>query len=618
MFNLKINSFNIKVVTSLLILGLLLLTILFALIVPNMQKEQREYTKNQIEHMIALTNQQLKLAVKFLITHTNTKKEEHKTFIKYELNRLQNTIINNHHNPIEITTLINTVAKKINCDIQYDSKHLQNTIQTNPNKQFQNKNIFYNQWTPIQNKTQQSVCPTPISQIMYALEFQNQSRLVIACSPTSFYDTKQPLENKIKKDIQESFNLTQDFHKGKTYLMWVDVSQANTNNQPLFQKNDTLHNPKYCISKMSNINYPRTGMLTAKQLLNAADKEPILHLIDTEKHPNIYNTQALTWVRSINYDKQRRLLFLTTVYLKDFDNKIDSSFWKILPAALFALLLAISVGFFLFRRFFRTISILSNTAREINNGNINIRSHIKGNDDIGILGTAFDSMLDSIEKNITQLDNQVNLKTKELRHSLEEKETLLQEIHHRVKNNLAMTINLIKLQKSKIQDEQTKSILTDIQERIYTMELLHRKLYESKDLNSIPMKKYIEELIEDITTSYSDCKNIRVKTDIEASIFLNIEYAMPCGLIINESITNALKYAFKEQKGTIDVILYKEDNLYTLIIKDDGKGLPSSINIHTTKTLGLRLISTITKGQLLGSIECNTKEGTELTIRFSI
>jgi two-component sensor histidine kinase len=262
------------------------------------------------------------------------------------------------------------------------------------------------------------------------------------------------------------------------------------------------------------------------------------------------------------------------------------------------------------------MSILTNTAKEVNEGNLNIRSDIKGKDDIGLLGTTFDNMLDTIEKDINVLDKKVEERTSQLQSSLDEKEILLREIHHRVKNNLAMTIELIKIQKIKIKDSTTKVALGDIQERIHVMELLHRKLYESKNLSSINITKYINELVSDISQSYVESRNIKIDIKIDESYFMDIEHALPCGLIINECLTNSIKHAFIDNTGKIEISLVKVDQCFILKIEDNGVGIDKSINIKTSKTLGLRLISSIVRGQLLGTIDYETKNGASFTIKF--
>lgn len=618
MIKIKHYSLNTKVAISFIIFGLFLLAILFILIVPKMQKEKVENTTNKIEQMIALTNQQLKLAVKFLIKHGDDKRSEIKSLIKYEVDKIK-YIIDQDSSLDNISKTILKSSKSLDCNVYIvdDKKNVLSKTNFDKNIEDLKNTLSYNTWQSISSEKEYSVCPSHVKRVLYAQKIDKLDKsLILSCDPEIFHK-EEDFESKIKKDIQQSFTLSNDVHKGKTYLMWIDVHNAHNTSTLLYNTSDKYDNLKYCISKISDVIIPRTGLLSGKQLLDAADKEPIKHMLDSDLNKGNFIYPALTWVRSINNDKKRKLLFITTVYEKDFDDKIDSSFWKILPASLIALLFAITLGFLLFRKLFKSIFILSTIAKEVNNGNMSLRSNIKGSDDIGTLGIAFDNMLDSIQTNFKLLDDKVEDKTKELRSSLEEKDVLLKEIHHRVKNNLAMTINLLKLQKSKIDDEKTKSVLVDVQERIFTMELLHRKLYESKDLSSISFKKYIYELLEDLDKTYKGSKNIEINKNID-DINISIEYALPCGLIITECVTNAYKYAFINDGGILHISFQVINNDCTLIISDNGVGLPESVDVNKTKTLGLRLISTIVKGQLQGDLNYIYENGAKFYITFKL
>ena len=196
------------------------------------------------------------------------------------------------------------------------------------------------------------------------------------------------------------------------------------------------------------------------------------------------------------------------------------------------------------------------------------------------------------------------------------KKYYLKEIHHRVKNNLAITINLIKIEKSKISNQETKNSLSNIQERVFVMELLHRKLYESKDLSSISFDKYVSELCEDLNTSYSKNKDIKITTHVE-DIDISIDYALPLGLVITELVTNSFKYAFKND-GLIEVIFQKRKDYYSLIIRDNGRGLHNNIDINNTKSLGLQIVSNIIKGQLFGDFKYSFDKGSSFEITFKI
>ena len=197
-----------------------------------------------------------------------------------------------------------------------------------------------------------------------------------------------------------------------------------------------------------------------------------------------------------------------------------------------------------------------------------------------------------------------------------EKELLLKEIHHRVKNNLALTIALIKLQQVEIKDKKTKNILKDVQKRIYTMELLHRKLYESSNLDHINFKEYVLNLVYDIETTYSYKQKTKIKINIK-DVYLNIEKAMPCGLILNELITNSFKYAFKNNENPkLKISMKKVKDKYELKVQDNGTGLPANINVYTSNTLGLKLINSISKLQLKGSFIYKNKKGSFFKIVF--
>jgi len=148
------------------------------------------------------------------------------------------------------------------------------------------------------------------------------------------------------------------------------------------------------------------------------------------------------------------------------------------------------------------------------------------------------------------------------------------------------------------------------------MELLHRKLYESNDLSSISLKKYIEELSNDLIFTYSKQNNIEIINDIE-DINIDIDYALPCGLIITELVTNSFKYAF-DDKGKIYISFYTKNKTAFLKVQDTGKGLDKNIDIYNTKSLGLQIISNIIKGQLFGNLNYIYDKGAKFEIDFKI
>ncbi|MFN8486491.1 MAG: histidine kinase dimerization/phosphoacceptor domain -containing protein [Caldilineaceae bacterium] len=223
---------------------------------------------------------------------------------------------------------------------------------------------------------------------------------------------------------------------------------------------------------------------------------------------------------------------------------------------------------------------------------------------IGILGAS----LDITERKFVE---------DQIKASLEEKVVLLQEIHHRVKNNLQVISSLLYLQSEKIKDPQILEILRDSQNRVKSMALIHEKLYQSPDLSKIDLAEYIRNLTSYLFRSYTALANA-IRFEVEAdNIYLGIDTATPCGLIINELVSNALKHAFpKGQGGIIRVALHRETgNLFQLVVCDTGIGFPAALDFTNTNSLGLQLVNTLVN-QLDGSIELKRQPGTEFKISF--
>lgn len=201
--------------------------------------------------------------------------------------------------------------------------------------------------------------------------------------------------------------------------------------------------------------------------------------------------------------------------------------------------------------------------------------------------------------------------------SLKEKELLLKEIHHRVKNNLSVISSLLYLQSKNISDRKQAEVFLECQSRVRTMVLVHEKLYQSKDIGRIDYSDYIKSLSEYLIHSFITNDSI-VKINIDVKdVYLTLDTAINCGLIINELLSNSLKYAFKDRKeGIIDIKFYNMgENKFYLSIKDDGVGMPSTLNFKETSTLGLQLVTTLVD-QLEGSIKLDSSSGTNYEIEF--
>jgi len=198
--------------------------------------------------------------------------------------------------------------------------------------------------------------------------------------------------------------------------------------------------------------------------------------------------------------------------------------------------------------------------------------------------------------------------------SLKEKEVLLKEIHHRVKNNMAVISSLLSLQSTYIDDDKYIQIFKESQGRIKAMAMVHEKLYQQKQFSSINVKDYLSSLSESVFSTFSSDKKIKFKTDIDP-VAVDMDTLMPCGLIVNELLTNSLKHAFAEQDEPVIEISLKQisDNRLQLRMSDNGIGIPFNIEQDQNMGLGLNLVKTLVS-QLNGTLELASDMGSEFTI----
>ncbi|MCP4400351.1 MAG: PAS domain S-box protein [bacterium] len=205
----------------------------------------------------------------------------------------------------------------------------------------------------------------------------------------------------------------------------------------------------------------------------------------------------------------------------------------------------------------------------------------------------------------------------QIRSSLQEKEVLLKEIHHRVKNNMQVISSLLNLQANLVQDKRFQFMFQESQYRIKSMALIHEKLYQSKNLTHIDFNDYVKTLAHNLYISYrTSVGNILFTIDVEPVSF-DIDTAIPCGLIMNELVSNSLKYAFPGGSGTITIDMKeKSDGVYTLTIGDDGIGMPEDLDIAASDTLGLQLVKGLVEEQLEGTLELRNTQGTIWKITF--
>lgn len=337
---------------------------------------------------------------------------------------------------------------------------------------------------------------------------------------------------------------------------------------------------------------------------------------------NLINTVVLRKHKSLTttYNISSVLALATAFTITLYSGGINSPFIFMLALVVFAgyvtnnkygkiyLNLIIILILVIFSQSFDELNIIKNVIPESSSNFFNLFSVLFA---VYLLGNIFG-------KNLLKTHHALYRSKRELTAQMEEKETLLKEVHHRVKNNLQTVSSLLSLQSRNVEEERMKGLLKSTQNRVISMAMVHEMLYMRKDISHIEYKSYVQELSEYLIRSIKGLDSkVQLKIDIP-DIKLGIDTAIPLGLLINEAITNALKYGFAdEEEGEIYIVLKKElDKQYVLNIGDNGKGFPETINHKTTKSLGLKLIHNLTR-QLKGTIQRdNTKKGTNYIIRF--
>ena len=228
-------------------------------------------------------------------------------------------------------------------------------------------------------------------------------------------------------------------------------------------------------------------------------------------------------------------------------------------------------------------------------------------------------IIGSIQTRLSDTLNQVVQQSAELKSSLKERDTLLKELYHRTKNNMQVIYSLLGLQASYINDKEVLSIFKDIQSRIQAMSLVHQKLYESTTLSKVNFKDYTRELFDLLSRSYGgppDSINLIVEIP---DLYLTIDSAIPCGLILSELFSNSFKYAFPDQSRGIIKIWTREDKnkKIDIIYSDNGIGIPSGFDFRKSESLGVKIIYALSEHQLQGKVEFDSSKGISCKISFT-
>jgi len=227
------------------------------------------------------------------------------------------------------------------------------------------------------------------------------------------------------------------------------------------------------------------------------------------------------------------------------------------------------------------------------------------------------ALLEEMRVHQIELEMQLQAKDGELRSSLAEKETLLKEVDHRVRNNLQVISSLLRMQAEMLKDDhRTGRALRESHQRVMSMALVHERLYAGQNLSEIDFGEYGQTLVEELSNAYPDSAG-RVVFRLDTScVLLNVGQAIPCALILNELVTNALKYAYRpSQAGEIVVALSETLGVVTLSVSDQGVGLPEGMDWRDAKSMGLAIVALLSD-QIEGKLSVHSSQGTAFTVVF--
>lgn len=610
LFRLKNYAFSTKVIVAFFIIIIMFSVIRTILTLPKIQEKNEKEVIDYVSRTLNLMKHQFYMRGKSLKMQSQFETELFQEKITHELKSIE--VFKNKYTSEELIKKISNSHIINQCKYQILFNNQSYNSQNKDDIFKYNNQTIIKKWTEVQtNELMKS--HRKKKYFFYNYPFKRKNILIsIGCKRLDINPNHLTFERSLETYMHTKFLQDKTLPSSKTAVFSVDSKMSKYLNEPLYKKSIKENKNRYNVNRLSNVNNIPTGSLTLGQMLSAEENIPIEHEINGER--------VLTWILNLTKNtNQSRYFFLAhTIDKKEIQQRNNAGLSFLLTETLIAIGLSFLIILLLLKKTFTKVDTITNTAQLVSQGRKNIRCNIKGDDDIGILGEAFDSMLDRFETSIQTLDKKVEEKTKEITQSLEEKEILLKEIHHRVKNNLALTIGLLELQEEEVQDSKTKKVLVEIQERIFTMELLHRKLYESSNINDIPFKEYVMDLVQAIARTYDMNKEVKVDIVMKA-LQMNIEKAMPFGLVLNELVTNAFKYAFKENPSPELLISICEKNEQLIMtIQDNGKGLQKSFEEIQNNTLGLKLISTIVRHQLFGEIVYAYDKGAKFIITSEV
>ncbi len=322
-----------------------------------------------------------------------------------------------------------------------------------------------------------------------------------------------------------------------------------------------------------------------------------------------FSYEKISW---IEYNPYFKWYIVSSAYSEEFYESSEERDKFIFYAISFITLFLIFIAMYFSNNILKPILKLAEYARIVKDGNLDVRYNEKIQDDeTGVLATQFNEMLDTIQYQIKTLDSKVEEKTQALSFALTQKEILLREVQHRVKNNLNVINSIVGLQVFQDKQPSLESFITTLQHRISSMSLAHELLNKSKNTDIVEVKNYMTTLVNSLVEAYSNPAECVCEYEID-DIELAIDKLLSCGLIVNEIVTNSIKHAFKASDNYIYLSIKRVDDTITLQLKDSGDGFDGTIECG----IGLELVKTLVT-QLKGTIVFSTEKNT-ITINFKI
>ncbi len=295
----------------------------------------------------------------------------------------------------------------------------------------------------------------------------------------------------------------------------------------------------------------------------------------------------------------------------------------IIIAGVILIVLTSFIALILGNWFAKPLIKLSAIAKKIGEGELNTRISLITKDEIGSLAQSINRMAENLAKTLTSRDNlvhEIELRKeaeKKISIQLREKETILKEVHHRIKNNFASIGSLLSLQSQLTSTPEVQTALQDAIGRVTSMQVLYERLLLTDDYNITSVKEYLTNLIKDIINLFPESVDITVEIQID-DFQLNPKRLVPIGIIVNELLTNIMKYAFiGRSSGLIEITVIKNQRKVSLSMQDNGVGLPEGFDISESKSFGLMLVKMLSE-QLEGSFSIENSNGTRSTLEFSL